>query len=1836
MRPGLTHQSVGLTLNNDTNNHVEDTWDLSDSLADLFKEVNSRDQNGPSQPGGGGRGGGGGSRVGSRGGGKPNVNGANDSWKNVDVPRWIADDTSHGFIRVSSSESDDNSRLFPCTLSTTAQKICMQLGIPHNALHVQLNGDIIRRMEPFDCPLAVQNEYLASIGYGDIRRIQEEGAKEELRYLVKFYSGKPVSDSTYSRNQLTSWVYVRKGKLLHQWVRRLCVISGTRLLIYRDKGAKPTVVQLAKGSVEEVQIKGQTHVLKLTSTLQGERSLYMSFTSQSDYGKWLKKTKKATSKLPTKADLSSCHLEFLPETVFINEDLQILVLRHNALRERPIEEDIYTIGWLDDLPRFQSLRSLNLADNDLRVFPLALCLIRTLVELNLASNKLEEVPPQIAELTSLQVLHLHNNQLSALPEEVTGMKNLAVMVLAFNHFTAIPNVLLQAHHAHFQVDSIIMAGNQISRLPTDMLMYMSHIKKVDLRMNKLQLLPTETAKFRSLEHVTHIDIRDNQVLDLDIRAIRCLEYLNCDRNGMRSLQVNGTSLKNLFASHNNLEMLSVNPKPEWLVSMDVSNNKLSKLPGWLGDCYFLVRLDVSHNCLKSLSEKLFTDARKLKILKANHNQLNALPPSVQNCIIEELHLEHNEIRTLSSELFIQANRLRCLNLTRNKLCDLPAPHHNDSFNKLQELYMSYNNLGNAAMAKVCCFPRLRVLHVAANKVSVIEERDLEKLEQLQELNVSSNMLTYLPSCLGRHPRLQVLRANCNLLQELPCFKNSSALKVLEVSSNHLRNVSMSNLMTSQVNLLDISGNPNLAVSSHDLEGVKKSKRLCMVDMRGQSWSMQDLQTVDDPLMTRPWLSGLSQTSGIRNKLSVMIVNKPSVSDDGDAVFAIVDGGRNEEAAKSLADSLVTTLQAELTHPHTHSDYMKYTMLTAHRQLKALGQKLGAAAAVVHISRRHHSHPAPTRQDKGGKGDSGSRGEWALRVANVGDTEVVLCHHGRVIPLTRQFDVNVDPEECQRVTKSGGIITEDGRVNGVTFNTRLLGCSYLFPHVIPEPHTASRALGHTDRFLIIANQGLWKVVTHEEAVREVRDVTDPVVAAKRLQDLAQGYGSRENIAVVVVRLMLTEAERLRVQEALSTQRQSQRELLRVLSRRSDLLELRDGVPPTPELCDVVIDRAGRAKKSSRGSGSGPRSADSQHRSSASESSTSSDNTETKKSGSPTEETKKKKSSKVSSSTTTSSNGTQRSGSSKLYRKKDEGQPASNTWESVLSKRLAEEVKSKELKHAFLAQDDDEDEQAENNVIDFSSEKPDPRKEEGLEQPNWRADIKRKKAEGPEEWTQAMQERLAHEVKHREILRELALKQGGKVEEEKDHRNHHHDHNHQPRKDGEDGQNSNWSTLTKKKDKSESEATRKVTTPSKSLSFHGNAPDVVRSHDAGFNNRRSVSPPPRPPSTTKPKRSKLPSMSSSTKSHKPPPPPPPSSPPPPPRPPPPPPPPPLPPPPPSRHVFRNITPAPLRDSLVSLDDFKKDVVRSSNIDRDAILFHQMQMARVHSGSNASLTSIQSDPLYASVREVFSPNLPASSRSIEVLVHSRQHFQRGRNPEEEFDSTNVHPDDDDDDDDDHAYYEDDDDLDNISHHSDSTLMDVEVVDGFDVTVESLYDHIRERRRMMAQSDSKTNVWSGENDADSDTDTLIDDAEIRLQGEVDDEAEELFGRREVDVMLEEQREAGDREVEQLYAAVDKRKNGEGVGGGGMGRGGDGFKGSGDGLTNGGLGHVDSDSCNRDSPAYLTPFVSSLPPPPPSPPLVPPPPPPLPPPPPPPPPSSFLPLVGRLPNQRSVIITYL
>ncbi len=48
--------------------------------------------------------------------------------------------------------------------------------------------------------------------------------------------------------------------------------------------------------------------------------------------------------------------------------------------------------------------------------------------------------------------------------------------------------------------------------------------------------------------------------------------------------------------------------------------------------------------------------------------------------------------------------------------------------------------------------------------------------------------------------------------------------------------------------------------------------------------------------------------------------------------------------------------------------------------------------------------------------------YTLQLANVGDVEAVLCRRGEAVVLTRRY-TTMDRDECHRVYKAGGIITE---------------------------------------------------------------------------------------------------------------------------------------------------------------------------------------------------------------------------------------------------------------------------------------------------------------------------------------------------------------------------------------------------------------------------------------------------------------------------------------------------------------------------------------------------------------------------------------------------------------------------------------------------------------------------------------------------------------------------------------------------------------------------------------------------------------------------------------------
>lgn len=78
------------------------------------------------------------------------------------------------------------------------------------------------------------------------------------------------------------------------------------------------------------------------------------------------------------------------------------------------------------------------------------------------------------------------------------------------------------------------------------------------------------------------------------------------------------------------------------------------------------------------------------------------------------------------------------------------------------------------------------------------------------------------------------------------------------------------------------------------------------------------------------------------------------------------------------------------------------------RLKGAGQRLGASALLCHMHRVSSEE---------------SMKHYTMSIANVGDVEAVLCRHGDALLLTRKFVTDEDRDECQRVYKSDGIITE---------------------------------------------------------------------------------------------------------------------------------------------------------------------------------------------------------------------------------------------------------------------------------------------------------------------------------------------------------------------------------------------------------------------------------------------------------------------------------------------------------------------------------------------------------------------------------------------------------------------------------------------------------------------------------------------------------------------------------------------------------------------------------------------------------------------------------------------
>ncbi|XP_054777870.1 probable protein phosphatase 2C 9 [Prosopis cineraria] len=141
----------------------------------------------------------------------------------------------------------------------------------------------------------------------------------------------------------------------------------------------------------------------------------------------------------------------------------------------------------------------------------------------------------------------------------------------------------------------------------------------------------------------------------------------------------------------------------------------------------------------------------------------------------------------------------------------------------------------------------------------------------------------------------------------------------------------------------------------------------------------------------------------------------------------------------------------------------------------------------------------------------------LWIANVGDSRAVLSKDGQAIQMSIDHEPNTERDSIE---DRGGFVSnmpgDVARVNGQLAVSRAFGDKNLKSHLRSDPDVQQANIDPETELLILASDGLWKVMANQEAVDIARRIKDPQRAAKQLAAEALNRDSKDDISCIVVR------------------------------------------------------------------------------------------------------------------------------------------------------------------------------------------------------------------------------------------------------------------------------------------------------------------------------------------------------------------------------------------------------------------------------------------------------------------------------------------------------------------------------------------------------------------------------------------------------------------------------------------------------------------------------------------------------------------------------------------------
>ncbi|XP_038074850.1 leucine-rich repeat serine/threonine-protein kinase 1-like [Patiria miniata] len=216
-----------------------------------------------------------------------------------------------------------------------------------------------------------------------------------------------------------------------------------------------------------------------------------------------------------------------------------------------------------------------------------------------------------------------------------------------------------------------------------------------------------------------------------------------------------------------------------LVRINLSHNALKTIPAallWGMPC--LESLDLSHNAMRNLPSPDSSEALhelRLTHLNVSHNKMgNPIPEIFMLHLLENLDLSHNRITSHhgrsvfklvkpgESEIVWDWSNLTVLNLSYNEIIHIPSGI--STAKSLEKLNVSNNRLSDLPAAWDCPLKRL---DASNNKIKKVPDMHEYWNRSLMDLNLSCNHLTEIPWTICQLTRLKGLNLSGNQITELP-------------------------------------------------------------------------------------------------------------------------------------------------------------------------------------------------------------------------------------------------------------------------------------------------------------------------------------------------------------------------------------------------------------------------------------------------------------------------------------------------------------------------------------------------------------------------------------------------------------------------------------------------------------------------------------------------------------------------------------------------------------------------------------------------------------------------------------------------------------------------------------------------------------------------------------------------------------------------------------------------------------------------------------------------------------------------------------------------------------